>query len=130
MGSDAGVDPGVAVGAGAGTNVGHAGLEAARSAVRIAPDGTRYLPNYGLVSLYNRPVPYLLVSMHRRQMDEDGSCSGIGRNDGVEQWVWPCWHQKENTSDWVGVESGRVYTWDAHSEAFTARFTLGFPPLQ
>jgi hypothetical protein len=104
-------------------------LDAARNALNVAPDGTRYLPNYGLVSLYNRPVPYLLVSMRRRQMDEDGSCSGVSRAPGVAQWVRPCWHREENTSDWIGVETGRAYVWDANTEAFTARFTLGFPPL-
>ncbi len=134
-GAEAGA--GTEVGAGAGAEGVDAGARAeatnagtaARNALLVAPDGTRYLPNYGLISLYNRPVPYLLVTMRRRQMDEDGSCSGLGRAPGMEQWVRPCWHRQENISDWVGVESGRVYVRDGNAQAFTTRFTLGFPPL-
>jgi hypothetical protein len=136
-GGDSAGTPGAGAGAGAGAasgglpgGPGGAATNVALGALGVAADGSLYLPNYGLISLYNRPVPYLLVMMRRREVDEGGSCGGKGRSPGTEQWLRPCWHEtNEDQRDWTGEQSGQVYKWDEDSEAFTTRFTLGFPPI-
>ena len=93
----------------------------------VGEGGELFVPDIGLVALYNRPLPSLMVTMRRREATAGGnSCQATG---GADAWIRTCWGSDEDRAPFVGALSGQQHVWEPTAAGFSTAFTLGFPPV-